>query len=157
MPTVLNQLRAAVTLAAALGAAAALAGTHTLTISAVVMSKNVCSFRTTAALNITVNPASAAPATGSANWVLRCNGSSLVATYAMGGGNGQWFLSGMRRVRHGTTTTEFMAYTLNVPSGGSVNRNTETPFTITASIDPTAFQNALPGSYSDTVLITLTP
>lgn len=154
----LHGLRSALTLAAAaISAAAALAGTHTLTITAVVLSKNVCSFRTTGALTITVNPASATPATGSASWVLRCNGSSPVATYAMSGGNGQWFSGGTRRVRHDTTTTEFMAYTLDVPVGGSVNRNTDTPFTITASIAPSDFQNALPGSYSDTVLITLTP
>lgn len=144
--------------AAALAAAHALAGAQTLTVNAVVLSKNTCNFRSTPALSFNVDPGSGSAASGTASWVLRCNGSSAVASFALAAGDGQWSTGpGARRLRHTTTTTEFMAYTLSVPAGGNANKGVDTPFTITASIDPSAFQDALPGTYSDTVLITLSP
>ena len=153
--------RAACLLALALAAGAPQqAGAQTLTISAVVLSKNNCTFRgTTPALDfLAINPASSSPATANVTWTLRCNGSSAVATWALSAGDGLHSTGpGARRLRHTVSLTEYMAYTLTVPASGSATKNVDTSFTISGSIAPAAFQNALPGSYSDTVVITLTP
>jgi spore coat protein U-like protein len=153
--------RAAFSLALAFGAGTAQqAGAQTLSISAVVLSRNSCTFRGTlpALQFVGIDPASASAATASTGWTLRCTGSSAIATWASTADAGLHSPApGVRRMRHGTVATEFIEYSLTVPASGTAAKNVDTPYTIGGSIAPGAFQNALPGTYSDTVRVTLTP
>lgn len=151
--------RAAFALAALAAAGAAHAVSGTLAISAVVLSKNSCTFRgATPALEFVIDAAASTAKTATISWTLRCMGSSAVASWAMSADGGMHAdIGGMRQMEHATDTSEHLAYTLSVPASGIANKGEDTAFTISGSIDPAAFQNALPGTYSDTVTITLTP
>jgi hypothetical protein len=144
------------------GAATAQAGSNSLAVTATVISKGVCKFQTSSAtLNFgTINPASTATATASTTIQVRCTGagSNSTVTYSLAAGNGLYPLgAGLRQMRNTTTTTEFMAYSLTVPPGATIPKNTITNVTISGSVAPAAFQNAAAGGYSDTVVLTLDP
>ena len=147
----------------AAGSPAEAAGTGQLAVSAIVVSKGVCRFRsaaTTLAFG-TIDPASTAAATASVPIVIRCTGAGSLSTvtYSLVAGNGLYSLgAGLRRVRHTTTITEFMSYTLGVsPATASIPKNTDFTITVSGSIVAGDFQNAVAGSYSDTVVLSLEP
>lgn len=148
---------AALVFAAALPVQAA--GGGTLVVSATVLSKNVCKFSVTAAtLSFTIDPSSTGAATASADFVFSCKGSSPVATWSISADDGAHPAgAGARRMQHASDTNEHIAYSLNLPAGGSVPKNVDYTFTVTGTIAPAAFQDAIAGSYSDTVTLTLTP
>ena len=158
--------RASWMIAAALlaaGTPAEAAGTGQLVVSAVVVSKGVCRFRsaaTTLAFG-TIDPASTAAASASTPIVIRCTGagSFTTVTYALAAGNGLHSLgAGLRRVRHATATTEFMPYNLNLsPASAAIPKNADFTITVSGSIAASDFQNASAGSYSDTVVLSLEP
>jgi len=152
-----RSLLAVLALAAVLPAQAA--GSGTLVVGATVLSKNNCKFSIAAAtLSFAIDPSSTSAATASADFVFSCNGSSPVATWSVTGDDGLHSTGvGARRMQHATTTSEYLAYSLNLPASGSVPKNTDHTLTVTGTIAPAAFQNAIAGSYSDTVTLTLTP
>jgi hypothetical protein len=61
------------------------------------------------------------------------------------------------RMRHVTSPADFLPYTLAYPTSGTTPRNRRTTITVTATVMPTDFQNALMGNYSDTVTLSITP
>lgn len=137
------------------------AGTGQLLVTAVVLSKSNCSFRTTPTTLAfgAITPTSGTAANASTTIDIRCTGGgSGAATYSLTAANGLYFGSGSRRVRHATITTEFMAYSLNLsPAAATIAKNATQTITITGSIQPVDFQNAAFGSYSDTVVLNLLP
>lgn len=77
-------------------------------------------------------------------------------TMVITGGNGQNFSAGSRRMSNGSG---FIAYSLALPTpgqGGPGNGNYAN-FTFNATVQASDYQNASPGSYSDLVVITLSP
>lgn len=141
--------------------APAQADTNQLQVSAVVLSRSVCRFLTApTTLDFgTINPASSVNATASTTIRFWCVGSQGSTTYSVQAGNGLYSPgAGLRRVRHATATTEFMAYTLNLsPASGTIGWLATQTITVTGTIAPTEFQNARFGAYSDTVVIDLDP
>lgn len=162
-PTLRSGLRWLLLLAAGLAGAAAAqaAGSSAMTVSAVVLSKSNCKFSGGAMILDfgTLNPASSANATASASIGFSCNGSAPMATFAISAGNGLHSSGpGARRMRHATVATEFIAYSISLsPTSATVPKGVAQTLTVAGTIAPGAFQNATVGTYSDTVVITLTP
>jgi spore coat protein U-like protein len=153
----------ATTTLAALGAAAPAfaAGTHTIGVSATILSKNNCQFTNAGATALafgSIDPSSLAPVTATASMTFRCTGSSAVATYFVASDDGLYETGvGAPRMRHATSPANYLPYTLNLPQTASVPRNTVTTLTITGTVAVADFQNALAGAYADTVVMTMTP
>jgi hypothetical protein len=150
-------------LAAALVAACFASGqsadAHSLAISAVVLSKSNCRFSAAnSTLSLAIDPASTAPASASAGVSFRCMGTAAVASWSVANGSG---LHGAGpsslRMRHASTPTEFLPYALAYPALGTTPKNSTHTITVTATVAASAFQSALPGTYSDSVSLTLLP
>jgi spore coat protein U-like protein len=144
------------------GAAPALAAdSGTLVVNATVLSKSNCKFQSTSTATASfgsIDPSVTSPVTATANLTIKCQGSATTASWAITGGDGLYPSGpGQRRMRHATTTTEFMPYSLNLPASGTVGKGVDYVVTFTATIAPAGFQDAIAGSYSDTVAITLAP
>lgn len=137
------------------------AGSGSLGVSAVVPSKSNCKFNAGAlVLDFgTIDPASGANATATATKTFRCNGSAPIATFSISAGDGLYSTGpGVRRMRHSTVPTEFMAYAISLsPTSASVPKGVDQVLTVTGTIQPFEFQNVRAGLYQDTVVITLAP
>jgi hypothetical protein len=61
-------------------------------------------------------------------------------------------------MRHATDTTEFLPYSLSItPSSATVPRFAVQTATISGTVAPVDFRNAMAGDFSDTVVLTLDP
>lgn len=141
-------------------ASSALAGGgHVLTVSAAVLSKNNCRFSSAAStLSLAIDPASGAAATASTSVSVRCTGSAATANWSMTSDNGLYGSSpSALRMRHGTDATQFLPYSLAFPASGTVAKNVWQALSLSATVLPADFQNASPGAYSDTVVLSLLP
>lgn len=142
----------------ALGAHAANSGT--LTLSAVVLSKNVCRFSSTAtALNFgNIDPTTTSPVTVTLSLSYRCNGSDAVATWSVGSDDGLHETGpGQPRMQHTTSPAFHLPYSLSFPTSGSAPRNVNQTMTVTGTIAPANFAAAIAGSYSDTLVLSILP
>lgn len=148
-------------LAAALCGSAA-ADAMNMSVGATVLSQSNCRFRNVASLLLNfgaINPASGSNAVASTSFTIRCSGNANPATYTVSGGNGLYASGpGSRRMRHGTTLTEFLPYALSFsPASATIPKNVDQVITATGTIQPFQFANAAQGSYADTVLVTVSP
>ncbi len=137
------------------------AGTNSLSVTATVISKNICTFNTansTLAFGA-LNPASTADATASTSVVIRCRGSSPIASFLISHNSGRYETApGANRLRNTAVTTEFLPYTLTInPATALIPKNTNTTITISGSITASNYQNAYVGNYRDRVVLTLVP
>jgi len=148
-------------LLATLAPSALAAGTHTLAVSATVLSANNCRFTNagpTALSFAPIDPSSTSPVTATASMTFRCTGSSPIATYVVTSDDGIYETGpGAARMRHGTNFTQFLPYTLDLPQTASVPRNTDQTLTVTGTIAVADFANAMAGAFADTVVMTMTP
>lgn len=150
-------------LAAALtaGGAARASGSHDVNVSATVLSKNKCSFTNdgpTALAFGAIDAWSSADKTANATTTFKCVGSSAIASYFISSNDGLYSTgSDSPRMRHATTLTEFLPYTLNFPQSGNAPKNQQQTLTITGTVQPSGFANAAPGAYADTVTLTIAP
>jgi spore coat protein U-like protein len=132
-----------------------------MAVSAVVPSKNVCKFSTNSlALPFgTLNQLGAAPIVVSVTIDFVCNGSSPTATYvvtASDGANASG--AGAPRMANQTTAGSFLPYALSLsPSAGSVPKGVAVTVTATGTLQAADYQNALVGTYQDTVVLTVAP
>jgi spore coat protein U-like protein len=140
---------------------AAGAGTATMGVTATVTSKNNCTFNS-AIPGLTfaqIDPSGTADAVATTSVTFTCRGSSASATFVFGSNDGTYKLgAGAPRMRHATNTTEYLRYSLSFsPASATVPKNTVQTVTITGTIPAAYYANALAGSYSDTVTISLDP
>jgi hypothetical protein len=137
------------------------AGSHALAVTAAVLSKNTCRFQTTGPTAVafgTINPAATAAVTTNITLQYRCNGSDAVASWAVTSDDGLYESgAGQPRMRHATVTTAFLPYTLTFPAAGTVPRNVVTNMSVSATVTPANFANALAGAYADTLVLTIQP
>lgn len=141
-------------------------GTATLSVSAVVLSRNVCQFRNVPGNQPHVlafgdlDPADSANATAIVSSVeFVCRGSSPIATFSITQNGGLHSTGGPagNRMKH-ATADEFLPYTLALsPAAGSVPRNQFFTLTITGTVLLANYRAALIGDYSDTVVLTINP
>ncbi|HLS86014.1 MAG TPA: hypothetical protein VK043_06940 [Burkholderiales bacterium] len=150
---------AAMALAIAGGTGALAADGHTIAISAAVLSKSNCKFQTpSSVLPIAIDPASGTPATGTVAVSIRCQGSASIASWGLSH-NAGLHGSGPAALlmRHQTQPSQFLPYSLSYPTSGTIPKGVWTPITLTATVVPASFANAVPGTYTDTVSLTLLP
>lgn len=152
----------AAVLAAALCALApygASAVTFGMTVTATVLSKNQCKMAA-ASLSIThdaIDPSSTSPATKSAPFDFVCHGSDPVASFTVSAGPGLHSSGGSNRL-FSSGTGEYLPYTISFsPASGSVPKNATQTVTVTSTIPVASFQDALAGTYTDSVVITVDP
>ena len=139
------------------------AAAQTMAVSAVVVSKSNCKFKTN---NLVldfgnINSGSAANAVATVGGTVDCNGgqaSTVTLGFTLGNGSNYSTSLGARRMRHATVTTEFVPYSLNIsPASATISKNGSLNFTVTGTSTPLQFQNAMVGSYSDVVTISVAP
>ncbi len=137
------------------------ANTSTVSVSATVVSKSNCKFRSaTAALNFGIlDPSNPVNKSVNTSINFRCAGSAPIATFFITDDDGL-YETGLdaNRMRHTTINTEYIPYTFTLnPTSGTVPKNTDQTLSISGTVNGTDYQNAATGTYSDTVVITLTP
>lgn len=147
-----------------LAGSAAAAGNAIMNVSATILSKSNCSFKTAAA-NIpfgVLNPLSPVNVTASASAIFTCKGSAPVVIYSITQDSGLYSTGpGWNRMRHATDPSAYLPYSLVIaPDTGSFPR--ETPpknhtVTVTGTVLGTSYQTALAGNYADTVTLTINP
>ncbi len=143
-----------------LASASHAAGTYALSASATVLSKNNCTFSTTTGTLTfgTVDPSSATNATATPlTLTFSCTGSGNPASYTITSNDGLHKLGTGQPRMADSGGTNFLAYTLNIPISGTTPKNTATNVQIQGTITPAQFQNAIATSYTDTVVLTLSP
>lgn len=134
-------------------------GGHQLTVSAVVLSKSNCRFTTGAAsISLAIDPSSASPASASASVSFSCAGSASTAAWALSNDSGLHGASASAlRMRHASAPADFLPYVLSYPTNGTTSKNVTQTVTLSATVAPADFQNALPGAYSDRITLSLLP
>lgn len=137
------------------------AASTTVNVSAVILSKSICKFRTNAAnLNFgTLNPITTPDITAEATLQFVCRGSAGQATYSMTDDDGL-NRSGpnANRMQHITRSGANLPYRLSLSSvSNTVSKNIEQTLTVTGTIFGTDYGTAHAGTYSDTVTVTITP
>jgi spore coat protein U-like protein len=140
---------------------AAAAGTATMGVTATVTTKNNCTFNS-AIPGLTfaqIDPSGTADAVATTSVTFTCRGSSANATFVFSSNDGSYKLgAGAPRMRHSTNTSEYLRYSLAFsPASATVPKNVAQTVTITGTIPATYYANAMAGSYSDTVTISLNP
>ena len=132
-----------------------------VSVTATVLSRSQCRFNSnTAALNFAnLDPANPVDRTVNTSITFRCGGSAPNATFFVTDDDGQHEVgSGRNRMRHTTTFTEYLPYSLALsPTSGTVPKNTDQTVTVTGTVRGVDYQNAATGNYSDSVVITIEP
>lgn len=133
-----------------------------MTVSATVLSSSNCKFVvpkfTTLAFG-TIDPSASTNATASGSLVVRCGGSAANATFAITHDGGLHETgAGLYRMRHSVTPTAYLAYGVSYsPQSATIPKNTNQIITITGTVTPAQFGNAIAGNYTDTVTVTVSP
>ena len=127
-----------------------------ITVSAVILSKNQCKFDTKAAtLDFgQLDPLNPVVVNASTSISFTCNGADAIAAYIVGDDGG---LNSYNMV-HQTDPAQMIPYSLTLtPSAGTVTKKTPQAMTISGSILGVDYQSALVGLYSDTVIVDVQP
>ena len=136
------------------------ADTGNLVINATVLSKSNCKFDIPGTATISfpaIDPSGAAAQVLSGALSFTCRGSAPTATYSIVQDGGLYNSAG-NRMRHSTNFAEFLPYSLALsPSSGSAPKNVSQPLTATITIPIASFQQAIVGTFADTVVITVSP
>jgi hypothetical protein len=134
---------------------------NVVSVTATVLSKSQCKFNSkTSNLNFgNLDPANPIDKTTSTSITFRCGGSAPNATFSITDDDGLYETGpDANRMRHTTITTEYLPYSLTLnPTSGTVPKNTDQTLTITGKVKGVDYQDALAGSYSDTVVISIAP
>lgn len=135
------------------------ADSHTILVNAVLLSKSSCQFiNKNSLVSLTIDPAATSSVSATGTVSFKCGGTAATASYGVSNNNGQNGSSPTAlRMRHSTTLTQYMNYSLSYPISGTAPKNVDTTFTVTVSVAPADFQNVIPGSYADTVMLTIVP
>lgn len=137
------------------------ANTHTLNVSAAVAA--VCNFNTAGPTTLTIataagviNPSAAGPATGTAAVTFRCTTGTTSVIVADNGLNSTG--PGLRRVKN---ALNYMAYTFALVNaaqvGSGFGAGQDKTVTVNATILAANYQNAAAATYTDTVILSITP
>ena len=132
-----------------------------VSVSATVLSKSNCKFRTSAAALPfgTLDASLAVDRVVSATLDFRCQGSAPIASFIFSSDDGMNESGPNRpRMRHATVPAEYLPYSLGLsPASGSIEKGVTGTLTLTGTITPADVAGAIAGSFSDTVTRTLQP
>jgi len=138
------------------------ADSNILNVTATVISKGNCTFRTkTSALNFgSLDPANPVDKSVDTTIIYRCQaqGNNPI-TFTITDNSGLYKTgSNAPRMRHTTQLTEYISYRLTLnPTSATVPKTIEFPLTITGTVRGVDYQNAAMGNYSDTVVVSIDP
>lgn len=137
------------------------ANSASVAVSAVVLSKSNCRF-TTAAVTLNfgaLNPTTPVDVTTTATASFRCNGSTPTATYFITSDDGLYPSGpGSLRMRHSTNPALYLPYALSsTPTTDTVPKGVPQTLSITGTVRGVDYQTATPGTYSDTVTLSIIP
>jgi len=137
------------------------ADSNVVSVTATVLSKNQCRFNSnTAALNFAnLDPANPVDRTVNTSITFRCGGSAPNATFSVTDDDALYEVgSGRNRMRHTTTFTEYLPYSLTLsPTSGTIPKNTDQTVAVTGTVRGVDYQDATMGNYSDTVVVSIEP
>lgn len=144
-------------LVSVLGSTAFAQQTNTVTVSANVV--GTCRFVSpTSTLGFGgLDPSSGADANASATATFWC---TRGAAYSITDDDGLYETgANANRMRHTTTSTEFIPYSISYTPATGTGSGPQTPITlnISGTVTFANYQNAAAGDYSDTVVLTITP
>lgn len=127
-----------------------------VTVNATVLSKNKCKFNTSATTLPTMtldpmNPTTSTLSTTLNNFFV-CNGASSTASYAISDDRG--IRKNFTLQNAGALIPYSFSYT---PSSGSVSKGAAQNLTITVTIQGSDYQDAISGTYTDTVTLSIVP
>lgn len=133
-----------------------------MSVSATVLSTSNCKFNNPGTATLAfgaVDPSGVSNVTATGTLVIRCGGSAPNATFAITDDSGLYETGvGAYRMRHAVTTTAYLGYSVGYsPQSATIPKNTDQTITITGTITPTQFGNAIAGNFADTVTITVSP
>jgi spore coat protein U-like protein len=137
--------------------------TNVLSVSGTVISKHNCMFTTAnSSLNFGVlNPANTANAVASTDIGFRCNGNpNKTLAYSIDHNGGLNFGVGAPgpKMERQTAPADLLPYSLTLsPANGTGLSNTNYTLTVSGVVQAIHYQNARPGSYLDTVVLSITP
>lgn len=134
-------------------------------VSTTILSKNKCKFSSNSAVALNfgaIDPSVSSNVTASVDIGYRCVGSDPVANFTLSSddGNNASAPGEPRMLRAGGSPAnpdDLLPYTLDFPSSGSAPKKSDETFTLTGTITPSAFQNVVAGSFTDTVVLTIQP
>ena len=140
-----------------LGSAAMAADTNTVTVTANVL--GTCRFNSAASTLAfgALDPGVPGAVPASTSTTFWCTNGTI---YTIADNDGLYELGpNLNRMRHVTTLTQFIPYTFsyNPTTGSGSGPVTSITLDITGSVAYADFQNADPGDYSDTVVLSITP
>lgn len=132
-----------------------------LTLSVTLLSKSQCKFNTASATLAfgNLDPGNPIDVTTTATLGFRCIGSAPVATYVISDDDGlnELGIDG-NRMQNLADPAAYLPYTLSLsPTSGSVPKKTDQTLTFTGTVTGSSYSGAVPGSYSDTMVVTLLP
>ncbi len=132
-----------------------------VSVSATVLSRSSCKFRTSsAALPFgTLDAALTADRVVNATLDFRCQGSAPIASFIFSSDDGLNESGPARpRMRHATAPTEYLPYSLGLsPATGTIGKGVTGTLTLTGTVTPADVAGSIAGSFSDTVTLTLLP
>lgn len=132
-----------------------------VSVSATVLSKSNCKFLTNSASIPfgTMDASLMSDRVVTASLTYRCQGSAPVAAFAFSTDDGLHEAgTGLPRMRHATMSTEYLPYRLGLsPASGTINKGVVGTLTLTGTVTPANLSDAISGSFSDTVTVTLVP
>jgi spore coat protein U-like protein len=147
---------------------AASAANNNLAVTAQVLNKTGCFFiAPTTPMNFgNIDPSLNTNATATANIVIRCNGNKATTAMQIARDGGQNVLANNLRMKHATSATDFLPYSLNLAGAnwgtglfiiGTIPSNANYSFTLGGTVLPADYRPALLGGYTDNVVLTITP
>ena len=140
-----------------LGRVAMAADTNTVTVTANVL--GTCRFASpTSTLAFgALDPGSGNPVNAATTTTFWCTSGTL---YTIADNDGlHELVADQNRMRHATDLAQFIPYTFSYNPAGGSGSGPGTPITlnISGAVAFASYQNALPGDYSDTVVLSITP
>ncbi len=138
------------------------ADTSNISVNATILSSSNCLFRPPK--NVTVDFGNLDPLSGlninlGASLIIRCAGSAPIATFAISDDDGLNETGpNANRMQHTVVATEFIPYSLSFsPTTATIPRNTDQVISISATLNGTDYQNAILGTYTDVITLTIAP
>lgn len=132
-----------------------------VSVSATVLSKSNCKFRTSAAALPfgTLDAALSSDRVVSATLDFRCQGSAPIASFMFSSDDGlNEFGTNRPRMKHATDSNEYLPYSLGLsPATGTIGKGVTGTLTLTGTVTPADVAASIAGSFSDTVTLTLLP
>lgn len=136
--------------------------TAPVAIGATVLSTNKCLLSAPSAiLNFgALDPANAVVVTVSTTMTFNCKGKDDPVFFTITNDDGLNSIAPgtTRMINSAAAPVQYLPYTFTLlPSAGSVPKNSDTLLTIQGTVQPADYENAVPGAYVDTVVITINP